>query len=46
MGFLSHPKRFNVAITRAQALQILVCDPFLLHKDRSVRNESMRINDL
>ncbi|KAL9188336.1 hypothetical protein ACHAXT_006714 [Thalassiosira profunda] len=33
LGFLSSEKRFNVAITRAQALLIMVGNPFTLEKD-------------
>ncbi|KAK3769722.1 hypothetical protein RRG08_004971 [Elysia crispata] len=33
LGFLSNPKRFNVAITRAQALMILVGNPHVLAQD-------------
>ncbi|XP_069765517.1 RNA helicase Mov10l1 isoform X5 [Narcine bancroftii] len=33
LGFLSNPKRFNVAITRAKALLILVGNPHVLLKD-------------
>jgi hypothetical protein len=43
MGFLSHPKRFNVATTRAQALQIVIGDPFLLHKDRCEKVKQFEI---
>lgn len=34
IGFLNNPKRFNVAITRAQALVILVGNPFMLKADK------------
>ncbi|XP_018416350.1 PREDICTED: putative helicase MOV-10 [Nanorana parkeri] len=34
LGFLTNPKRFNVAITRAKALLILVGNPVILCKDR------------
>ncbi|GAB6020040.1 hypothetical protein CHUAL_002787 [Chamberlinius hualienensis] len=33
MGFLSNPKRFNVALTRAQSLLIVVGNPFILIRD-------------
>ncbi|GCB60273.1 hypothetical protein scyTo_0009148 [Scyliorhinus torazame] len=33
LGFLSNPKRFNVAITRAKALLIVVGNPHVLLKD-------------
>ncbi|XP_051889853.1 RNA helicase Mov10l1 isoform X2 [Pristis pectinata] len=33
LGFLSNPKRFNVAITRAKALLILVGNPHILLQD-------------
>ena len=32
IGFLSNPKRFNVAITRAEALMIVIGNPHVLVK--------------
>ncbi|ESO83649.1 hypothetical protein LOTGIDRAFT_222500 [Lottia gigantea] len=37
LGFLSNPKRFNVAITRAQAALIVVGNPFVLCQDEKWR---------
>ena len=34
LGFLSNPRRFNVSITRSQALLIIVGNPFVLMKDQ------------
>lgn len=33
LGFVSQPKRFNVALTRGQAAVLLFCDPHLLATD-------------
>jgi len=38
LGFLSSPKRFNVAITRAQALLVIVGNPHVLVQDDSWRS--------
>ncbi|KAM1216197.1 probable RNA helicase SDE3 [Malus sylvestris] len=35
LGFLSNPKRFNVAITRAKALLIVIGNPHIITKDRN-----------
>ncbi|CAG5133124.1 unnamed protein product, partial [Candidula unifasciata] len=35
LGFLSNPKRFNVALTRAQALLIIVGNPVVLRQDQN-----------
>ncbi|XP_071453510.1 putative helicase mov-10-B.1 [Hetaerina americana] len=35
MGFLSDPKRFNVAMTRAQARLIIVGDPYVLARNEN-----------
>jgi len=37
LGFLADPKRFNVAITRAQALLIVVGNPRILYQDKEWR---------
>ncbi|XP_077567431.1 RNA helicase Mov10l1 [Stigmatopora nigra] len=37
LGFLTNPKRFNVAITRARALLIIVGNPHLLIRDTCFR---------
>merc|ERR1712223_1586091 len=34
LGFLNNPKRFNVAITRAKALMVVVGNPYLLNTDK------------
>ncbi|RZC37172.1 helicase mov-10-B.1, partial [Asbolus verrucosus] len=38
LGFLNNPKRFNVAITRAKALQIVVGNPNILQHDKYWRS--------
>ncbi|XP_050412880.1 RNA helicase Mov10l1 isoform X1 [Patella vulgata] len=37
LGFLSNPKRFNVAITRAQAALVIIGNPFVLIQDENWR---------
>ncbi|CAO2838452.1 unnamed protein product [Amaranthus hypochondriacus] len=34
LGFLSNPKRFNVAITRARSLLVIIGNPHIICKDR------------
>ena len=34
LGFLTNRKRFNVAVTRAKAVLIVVGDPFLLTRNK------------
>ncbi|XP_056137671.1 RNA helicase Mov10l1 [Lampris incognitus] len=38
LGFLTNPKRFNVAVTRPKALLIIVGNPHILIKDTCYRN--------
>ena len=38
LGFVANPRRFNVAMTRAQALLIIVGDPVVLSLDRMWRD--------
>ena len=40
LGFLSNPKRFNVAITRPKALLIIIGNPHILVKVSAVRSLS------
>jgi len=37
LGFLANPKRFNVAVTRARALMVVVGNPHILEKDNEWR---------
>ena len=39
LGFLSNPKRFNVSVTRAQALLIVVGNPIVLGRVSIYRNK-------
>ena len=38
LGFLNNPKRFNVAITRAKALMVVIGNPYLLCMDKYWRD--------
>lgn len=47
IGFISSPRRLNVALTRAQALLIIIGNPNILYKDpywRSVLTYCIRNN--
>ena len=35
LGFLSNPKRFNVAVTRAKCLLVVIGNPFILKRDEN-----------
>ena len=47
LGFMSNPKRFNVAITRAKALLVVIGNPFTLAHDEHWRSllDHCRSND-
>lgn len=45
LGFLKNPKRFNVAITRAKALLIVVGNPLILMEDREWREFILYVHE-
>lgn len=46
LGFLAESKRFNVAITRAQALLIVIGNPYILYQDKDWRQLLQHANSL